>query len=503
MEILQPSWRGTQLQSRKDATGKYMSMNGSKSLLFVPVDVLPDAVYRITLEVKSVSGNGVLYSNIFGNRNFDFPHCRLECNNSTWSTYDIDLKTRAFPKTLPLYFRIWRSEEGTGELCIRRIFVTLLKGEEQANDTPQLISVAEEVKGKKESVVSNPEKPKPRKPSPKEERMKKREEERQKARERTHERRRRRRRNSPTSTDLVHKPKEPKVLPMVEGRDGMRISVVISVFNRLSFFERTLETYAKQTFPKDQFEIVVVDDKSTQDVKGLCKRMAEKHGLNFQYILFDKEGGAVKPKGWTPALSNNIGFKRARGSVVIISGPETLVNENALELSWKGANEGYCIYGNVFRSTLRFVGKLAQEDMSKISFAEIEQIEGAKAIDGCTKGWWWYYVAVRKEHLLGIRGVDERFMLGIAGEDDDFARRMSHYGVPLKRDTRIVGIHQDHSAEDKKSENHSFRFDRRKWKSLRSHNTRLLREWLSKRDPVTNKNIDWGSFDAIIEEETF
>lgn len=496
-EILQPSWRGTQLQLRKDSSGKYMIMKGPRSLLYIPVDVLPNATYRITLELKNLSGNGKAYCNIFGSRKFDFTHKNITCGGTGWNTYDIDVETKEFPKTVPLVFRIWRNPDGTGELCVRRIIVSIIKGEETTPDEQTLI--AEEPTATPTTVV----KPKtPREVDPPDRRKQRREIERTKARERANARRKTRMRNVP-NTDFIHHPKEPKVLPIIEGEDGIRLSAVVSVFNRDRFFERTLETYAKQHFPKEQFEIIVLDDKSTQNIKGLCHKYSEKYGLKFQYILFNRDGGAIRPNGWTPALSNNIGFKKARGSVIVISGPETLICEDAFQRSWGGANEGYCVYGNVFRSNLRFVGKIEQTDLSKLSFAEIESIEGAKHLDGCTKGWWWYYVAVRKEHLINIHGVDERFMLGMAGEDDDFARRMSYSGVPLKRDPQIVGIHQDHSAEDKKCQNHSFRFDKRKWKSLRSHNTKLLRDWLVKKDPVANKGIDWGSFEAIIDEETF
>jgi len=111
-------------------------------------------------------------------------------------------------------------------------------------------------------------------------------------------------------------------------------------------------------------------------------------------------------------------------------------------------------------------------------------------------------VAVRKEHILAINGVDERFMEGMTGEDDNFALRMAYSGVPLFRDKMIEGIHQDHSVSDK-NDVHSIRFNKKQWEKLRNHNGKLLKDWAKSLNPIANVNINWGSDDAIIKKEIF
>jgi GT2 family glycosyltransferase len=87
-------------------------------------------------------------------------------------------------------------------------------------------------------------------------------------------------------------------------------------------------------------------------------------------------------------------------------------------------------------------------------------------------------------------------------EDDDFARRMAHSGVPLIRSDRIAGIHQDHSREDH-LDKHAIRFDPATWCSLRTHNLKLLNGWLTSKNPVANSGIDWGTEKAIVTKEIF
>jgi len=143
MEILQPTWRGRSIASRKDSSGqKHTAMVGPKSLLYIPVNILPNAVYKVTLDLCRESGNGILYCNLYGNRNFDFHHSKIICESNSWNTFDVDVITKDFPKTVPIVFRLWRGKEGTGTILVRRITVQLEEGSvEQINTTGQVVSV--------------------------------------------------------------------------------------------------------------------------------------------------------------------------------------------------------------------------------------------------------------------------------------------------------------------------------------------------------------------------
>ena len=486
MEILKANWRGRHLNSRKAANGqKSIAMTGDKALLYTPIEILPNSIYKVTVEMHRENGNGIVFCNIYGNKKFDFPHVKIECQEGGWNTYDFDLVTKDFPKTVPMVFRMWRFPGGTGTTLIKKIFVTLVeKGEPQ--EKPMLVQQEEGPPPK--PLYQN----KPREPK---------EDNTAKVIRSVRRRRPKRKKRELPPNALIPKP-EPKLLPVVIGEDGIKVSVVMSVYNRKDYLERTLNTYNKQTLSKKEFEMIIVDDQSSEDIEGLCKSFAQEYKIQFQYIRFNNQKGAIKARGFTPALSNNLGFKNARGSVIVITGPESLQKEHNLELSWKRANEGKCIYGNIYRSNNNFVQKIKNININDLSFSEIIQIPGATADSSVLNGWWWYYVAVRKEHILAINGVDERFMEGMTGEDDNFALRMAYSGVPLFRDKMIEGIHQDHSVSDK-NDVHSIRFNKKQWEKLRNHNGKLLKDWAKSLNPIANVNINWGSDDAIIKKEIF
>lgn len=139
-ELEQQSWRGKQIVARRDERGaKCQSMEGEKSLLFVPVKVEPNAVYRLHIDLKRESGNGRLFCNFYANRSFDFPQVGLACEASAWSTFDVQVRTGSFPQNLPVVLRLWRSPGGTGSLLVKRVaFEKMPPG--SAAEEPKLIA---------------------------------------------------------------------------------------------------------------------------------------------------------------------------------------------------------------------------------------------------------------------------------------------------------------------------------------------------------------------------
>lgn len=281
----------------------------------------------------------------------------------------------------------------------------------------------------------------------------------------------------------------------------MEISVIISMCdNREEFFKRSLMLYSKQTISKDMFEIVVVDDKKRDNIKNLCKYFAKKEGLKFQYIDIDPDKSFIKAKSFTPALTNNVGFRNARGEVVIIVGPETLVYEKNLEMALRVKNHKVCLYGLVFLSNVKFVKDIENIlDFENISFSELLKLPGAK--DNCHTcpphpPAYWYWMVANKKDVFNIFGVDERFLQGITGEDDDFSNRMKLSGVKPLFDHSMIGIHQNHS-EINKIGDHSIRFTP-KWKELRNTNLKLLKENIDNKTFVVNKDHIWGDPNVIV-----
>jgi glycosyltransferase involved in cell wall biosynthesis len=91
-----------------------------------------------------------------------------------------------------------------------------------------------------------------------------------------------------------------------DGCTDPRVSVVVPTFNRRASLQRLLIALAAQTYPVDGFEVVVVDDGSTDGTAELLERLAMPYPRR---VLRQANGG--------PALARNRGVDAARGELIV------------------------------------------------------------------------------------------------------------------------------------------------------------------------------------------
>jgi glycosyltransferase involved in cell wall biosynthesis len=98
----------------------------------------------------------------------------------------------------------------------------------------------------------------------------------------------------------------------------MRFSIIIPVYNRPQEVDELLESLCRQNF-KD-FEVVVVEDGSSEKCDAICEKYADRLALNYYF----------KPNSG-PGPSRNYGAERSQGEYLIILDSDVIVPENYLE----------------------------------------------------------------------------------------------------------------------------------------------------------------------------
>jgi glycosyltransferase involved in cell wall biosynthesis len=88
----------------------------------------------------------------------------------------------------------------------------------------------------------------------------------------------------------------------------MKLSVIVATFNRKRELQDLLASLATQTLPPAQFEVVVVDDGSSDGTNLLVETTIKKASFTIKYYYQQNKG---------PGKARNLGMERASGDVLI------------------------------------------------------------------------------------------------------------------------------------------------------------------------------------------
>lgn len=100
----------------------------------------------------------------------------------------------------------------------------------------------------------------------------------------------------------------------------MLISVIIPVYNVEDYLHYAIESLEKQTYKN--FEIILVNDGSTDDSGKLCDEYSEKYS---NVRVFHKENGGLSD-------ARNFGVQKAKGEFITFLDPDDYLEAYSLEL---------------------------------------------------------------------------------------------------------------------------------------------------------------------------
>ena len=101
-----------------------------------------------------------------------------------------------------------------------------------------------------------------------------------------------------------------------------QVSILIPAYNEQAALEKTVESAAMLDYPKSRFEIIIIDDGSTDKTSKISKELIKKYE-NVKYYW--KENG-----GKGSAL--NFGIKKSKGDFIVTLDADSFVNNDALKL---------------------------------------------------------------------------------------------------------------------------------------------------------------------------
>jgi GT2 family glycosyltransferase/glycosyltransferase involved in cell wall biosynthesis len=101
---------------------------------------------------------------------------------------------------------------------------------------------------------------------------------------------------------------------------GVRISVIVPTHNRRASLRKCLHALEQQTILPQEFEVIVVDDGSTDDTRAMVE--SESFPFTVKYHYQENQG---------PGTARNQGIRQAQGELVLFIGDDIIAHERMLE----------------------------------------------------------------------------------------------------------------------------------------------------------------------------
>ncbi len=209
----------------------------------------------------------------------------------------------------------------------------------------------------------------------------------------------------------------------------MRLSVVIPSWNDLPQLKRCLTSLRQQDLTREQFQIVIVDDGSTDGTADWLRRQSD-----VTAVVLEHNSGR--------SAARNAGLRQATGEQIVFLDADLTVPEDYLSTHLEQAESGVVSLGRI-----RFA-----EDSGRTGFQRYMETRGAfKHRDGSSLPPRYFVTCnAMVPHVLldSVDGFDER-MRQWGGEDMDMGLRLAQKGARFSFNSRALAYHhQQRSFEN-------------------------------------------------------
>jgi glycosyltransferase involved in cell wall biosynthesis len=207
-------------------------------------------------------------------------------------------------------------------------------------------------------------------------------------------------------------------------------SVIIPTYNRQRVLAECLDALRRQTVRPDDFEVIVVDDGSTDETEQFCRNFQSDY--SFQYLRQLNAGaGAARRRG----------VQHARGEYLALFNDDTISTPDLLAKHWKaqrsGADRRQCVLGD-------FRLPAAAQERALTRFLTQSPFFFPQATLRAGEYWEYTYVvtcnlSVKRHVVLAAGSFDSRFRVA---EDSDLGLRLSRKGFCVRYVPEAQAIHQ-------------------------------------------------------------
>lgn len=197
-----------------------------------------------------------------------------------------------------------------------------------------------------------------------------------------------------------------------------KISVVIAAYNEEKLIAKCIEAIQKQTYPKERFELIIVDNGSKDKTAEICKKMGVK-----VYTYTEVQGCGP---------SREYGKSKADGSIIVFTDADSFVPPDWLERIYKALENPkvYMLSGRPIPDEKSFLTQFIF--LYYHWFYLVNYVFGKPLVWGST-------MAIKRSAYEAVNGIDTQML---SSDDWDLAiriqKRFGKGSVKYLSDMRVV-----------------------------------------------------------------
>ena len=236
----------------------------------------------------------------------------------------------------------------------------------------------------------------------------------------------------------------------------MKVSVIFSTYNSVSWLEKALWGWANQLHK--EFELIIADDGSTNETRDKINEIKEEFNLDIIHV-WQEDNGFQKSRILNKAIvASNYDY-------LIFTDGDCIPRKDFISTHVKFAENGYFLSGGYFKLPMETSNAIKKDDIfNENAFNTKWLIDHGlkwtyKTLKLTSEGWLenalnkytpagapWngHNASGWKSDIIGINGFDERMQYG--GQDRELGERLFNKGIKSKqiRYSAIV-VHLDHA----------------------------------------------------------
>lgn len=244
---------------------------------------------------------------------------------------------------------------------------------------------------------------------------------------------------------------------------NMRVSVIVSTYNKLEWLDKVLWGYKSQDF--SDFELIIADDGSGEDTRELILGFAQDSSFPIRHIWHPDEG-------YRRSIILNAAIWASRGDYLVFSDGDCIPRRDFVRTHKELAEPGHFLSGGSVDLSMDVSQGITSEDVVSGRFAEPKWLQsrgeklGRHRLRLVPRGWkaalldritstrpTWNLnnASTWREWVFAVNGMEAEMQYG--GADRALGSRLENLGLRGKRARfRAVLLHLDHDRPYKTKE---------------------------------------------------